>query len=124
MMQAQDTGKDDFIDLLEERRKDYDIMWVSRSMRPLAPHKLSPELIYSRKQTIEAVLSNYKIRCLIEAVAAKRNVPVSTIMAEAYSMLQEMASKAHLPTVRWLGKNIIMITLFLLFFVLLFFISV
>lgn len=96
--------KEDFTDLLEERRKDYDILWVSRSMKPLAPHKLRPELIYSRKKTIEAVLSNSKIRFMIENVAVMRNVPVSTIIAEANGMLEEMASKAHLPTVRWLGK--------------------
>lgn len=98
--------KGGFVDLLEERRKDYDILWVSRSTKPLAPHKLRPELVYSRKQTIEAVLSNYKIRFLLEALAARRNVPVSMVTAEAYGMLQEMASKAHLPTVRWLGKDL------------------
>lgn len=93
-----------FVDLLEERRKDYDVMWVSRSMKLLTPHRLSPDVIYTRKQTIEATLSDNRVMGVIQALAAARNVPVSTIVAEAQDILHEMASKAHLPTVRWLGK--------------------
>ncbi|XP_001599857.1 dihydroxyacetone phosphate acyltransferase [Nasonia vitripennis] len=92
-----------FVDLLEERRKDYDVVWVSRSMKPLTPHRLSPDVIYTRKQTIEAALSDNRVMGVIQALAAARGVPVSTIVAEAQDILHEMASKAHLPTVRWLA---------------------
>ncbi|XP_014205298.1 dihydroxyacetone phosphate acyltransferase [Copidosoma floridanum] len=94
---------EEFVDFLAERRKDSDIMWVSRFTKPLPAHKLAPELVYNRKRAIEAVLADYKIKALIQSQAAARNVPSSTVVSEAKSMLEEMASKSHLPTVRWIG---------------------
>jgi hypothetical protein len=101
--------EENFINLLDERRRDWDIMWVSRSMKPLAPHNLPPELIYTRKQAIKAVLSDSKVLGVVLTIAKNKGVPVSTILEEAQNMLQEMASKSHLPTVRWLGKLILII---------------
>ena len=98
--------QDEFIDLLEERRKDYDIMWISRSMKPLSPHKLPPELIYTRKQAIAAALSDPNVQAVVRTLAVTRGVATSVIIAEAQDMLEEMASKSHLPTVRWIGKYI------------------
>ncbi|XP_015597806.1 dihydroxyacetone phosphate acyltransferase [Cephus cinctus] len=92
-----------FVDLLGERRKDNDIMWVSRPMNPLLPHKLPPECKYSRKQAIEAALSNPRVELAIESLALAKRVDKSIIRKEARDMLEEMASKAHLPTVRWIG---------------------
>lgn len=98
--------QEEFVDLLEERRKDCDVMWVSRITRPLAPYQLSADNVYTRKQAIEAVLADPRILEVIQDVAAARSVPESMILAESQDMLQEMASKAHLPTVRWLGEYI------------------
>ncbi|XP_033228265.1 dihydroxyacetone phosphate acyltransferase [Belonocnema kinseyi] len=93
----------EFHDLLAERRQDCDILWVSRATNPLPPHKLPPELKYSRSQAIRATLANPRVIMVIESLAAARQVDKSVIVAEARAMLEEMASKAHLPTVRWLG---------------------
>lgn len=93
----------EFHDLLAERRQDCDILWVSRSTNPLPPHKLPPELKYTRNQAIRATLVNPRVVMVIESLAAARQVDKSVIVAEARAMLEEMASKAHLPTVRWLG---------------------
>lgn len=95
---------DDFVDLLVDRRKGSDIKWVSRPMEPMTPHFLPPEENYSRTQAIEAALSNPRVILTIETLAAARNVDKSVVRREAYEMLEEMASKAHLPTVRWIGK--------------------
>ncbi|XP_058799802.1 dihydroxyacetone phosphate acyltransferase [Phymastichus coffea] len=97
------TAKEDFVDLLEERRKDWDILWVSRSMKILPPHQCPTELVYTRKQAIEAVLVNPRVVYAIQKLADARNVPASAVVAEAQDILQEMASKSHLPTVRWMG---------------------
>ena len=100
-MEAVEEG---FVDLLQERRKDSDIRWVSRTMKPLPPHKLPKELIFTRKQAIEAVLADPRVLAVIRNVADARNVSEATVVAEANGMLQEMASKANLPTVRWIGE--------------------
>lgn len=105
----------EFHDLLAERRQDYDILWVSRSTNPLPPHKLPPELKYSRNQAIRATLSNPRVVMVIESLAAARQVDKSVIIAEARAMLEEMASKAHLPTVRWLGIKYIFFNCFFLY---------
>ena len=93
----------EFHDLLAERRRDCDLLWVSRATNPLPPHKLPPELIYSRSQAIRATLANPRVVMVIESLSAARQVDKSVIVSEAQAMLEEMASKAHLPTVRWLG---------------------
>ena len=95
---------DKFVDLLADRRKESDFLWVSRSMEPLAPHHLPPEAKYSRAQAIEAALENPRVILTIESLAAARNVDKAVVRNEAYEMLEEMASKAHLPTVRWIGE--------------------
>ncbi|XP_066588039.1 dihydroxyacetone phosphate acyltransferase [Prorops nasuta] len=92
-----------FKDILLERRKDVDILWASRSTEPLLPHMLSAEAKYTRDKIIEKVLQNDKVKLMINTVALKRHVDKSVIEKEAYSMVHEMASKAHLPTVRWIG---------------------
>ncbi|XP_011498867.1 PREDICTED: dihydroxyacetone phosphate acyltransferase [Ceratosolen solmsi marchali] len=99
----QQLAEEKFVNLLDERRKDCDIVWVSRSMTPLAPHKLPSELVYTRKQALNAALSDPKVLGIVSVVAKSRGIPASTVLAEAKTMLQEMASKAHMPTVRWLG---------------------
>lgn len=92
----------EFVDLLRARRKDCDILWASRPMDPLLPHKLSPESKYSRKQIIQAVLND--VYLTMTSLAMIRKVDINKVLKEAYLMVNEMASKAHLPTVRWLGK--------------------
>ncbi|XP_012151389.1 dihydroxyacetone phosphate acyltransferase isoform X2 [Megachile rotundata] len=93
----------EFIDLLFERRKDCDLLWVSRPMDPLLPHKLSPESKYSRNQLIQAVLNDEKVKLAITTLAAVDKVDVKKIIKEAHVIIHEMASKAHLATVRWIG---------------------
>ncbi|XP_076162834.1 dihydroxyacetone phosphate acyltransferase isoform X2 [Ptiloglossa arizonensis] len=93
----------EFVDLLRARRKDCDILWASRPMDPLLPHKLSPESKYSRKQIIQAVLND--VYLTMTSLAMIRKVDINKVLKEAYLMVNEMASKAHLPTVRWLGTR-------------------
>ncbi|KAF7411364.1 hypothetical protein HZH66_000260 [Vespula vulgaris] len=81
-------------DLLEERRKDSDFLWVSRPMKIQMPHMLPPELKLSRNQIINTVLNT---------PPKSQNVYTYVIERRAHAILQEMASKGHLPTVRWLG---------------------
>nr|XP_033338869.1 dihydroxyacetone phosphate acyltransferase [Megalopta genalis]XP_033338870.1 dihydroxyacetone phosphate acyltransferase [Megalopta genalis] len=91
------------VDLLLARRKDCDILWASRPMDPLLPHKISSESKYSRDQMIEAVLNDEKVKLAITSVATAQQLDVNKVVKEARVMINEMASKAHLATVRWLG---------------------
>ncbi|XP_015122459.1 dihydroxyacetone phosphate acyltransferase [Diachasma alloeum] len=91
------------VDLLVDRRKSSDFLWVSRPMDPLAPHRLPPEMKYTREQAIEAALNHPRVLFTVETLAAARGVDKAIVRREARDMLEEMASKAHLPTVRWIG---------------------
>ncbi|XP_063972885.1 dihydroxyacetone phosphate acyltransferase [Diachasmimorpha longicaudata] len=93
----------DYVDLLGERRKSSDFLWVSRCMDPLVPHPLPPGMKYTREQTIEAALNHPRVAFTVETLAAARGVDKAIVRREARDMLEEMASKAHLPTVRWIG---------------------
>ncbi|XP_014470903.1 PREDICTED: dihydroxyacetone phosphate acyltransferase isoform X2 [Dinoponera quadriceps] len=92
-----------FVDMLVERRKDCDISWATRPMDPLLPHKLPPESKYSREETIERILSDARVRCTIEKLAATNGIGTKDIEKNARAILNEMASKEDLATVRWLG---------------------
>ncbi|XP_031826965.1 dihydroxyacetone phosphate acyltransferase [Nomia melanderi] len=94
---------DEYVDLLLARRKDCDILWASRSMDPLLPHKLSLESKYSRHQMIEAVLNDEKVKLAITTLAAVQHESINKVVKDARVMINEMASKACLATVRWLG---------------------
>lgn len=98
-----------FVDMLVERRKDYDISWVTRPMNPLLPHKLPPALRYSREETTECIMSSARIRSTIEKLAAANGVNVKDIEKKARAILHEMASKEDLTTVRWLGTRALVI---------------
>ncbi|XP_012228232.1 dihydroxyacetone phosphate acyltransferase [Linepithema humile] len=93
----------EFVDLLEERRKDCDFIWVTRSMDPLLPHMLPPEAVYNRNKIIESVLLDTQVRFAIDTIAKTTGVRVKDIEDNARAMINEMASKADLATVRWLG---------------------
>ncbi|KZC10788.1 Dihydroxyacetone phosphate acyltransferase [Dufourea novaeangliae] len=94
---------EEFVDLLSERRKDCDLLWVTRPMDPLLPHKLSLESKYSRRQMIEAVVNDERVKLAITSLAAAFQLDTNKVIREARVMVHEMASKAHLATVRWLG---------------------
>ena len=96
--------RSEFVDLLLARRNDYDILWVSRSMDPLSPHKLPLESKYSRNEMIQAVLNDEKVKSAIISLAAMRQMDVKKVIKEAYDIINEMASKADLLTVRFMGK--------------------
>uniref|UniRef100_A0A0C9RZE4 Gnpat_1 protein n=2 Tax=Fopius arisanus TaxID=64838 RepID=A0A0C9RZE4_9HYME len=97
----------EYVDLLVDRRKTSDFLWVSRPMDPLAPHRLPPEMKYTRTQAIEAALDNPRVVFTVDTLAAARAVDKTVIRREAREMLEEMASKAHLPTVRWIGLLVV-----------------
>ncbi|CAK9815530.1 Dihydroxyacetone phosphate acyltransferase [Anthophora quadrimaculata] len=93
----------EFVDLLSIRRRDCDILWASRPMDPLSPHKLPPESKYSRNEMIQAVLNNENVKIAIHSLAAVHQTGVKDVTKRAYVIINKMASKAHLATVRWLG---------------------
>lgn len=99
-----ESHKENFVDFLAERRKDCDIKWASRYTEPLPAHVLPIEWNYNRKQAIAATLGDTNVTRLMKSIAEARNVPLPVVVAEAKSILEEMASKSHLPTVRWLGN--------------------
>ncbi|KAK0083595.1 hypothetical protein PV325_008532 [Microctonus aethiopoides] len=92
-----------YFDLIHDRRKSSDLLWATRYMVPLAPHTLSREENWSRNEAIEAVLIHPKVIPIIDELAATRNVDKLILIREARLMLEEMASKQHLPTFRWLA---------------------
>lgn len=94
----------EFVDLLLARRKDYDILWVSRSMDPLSPHKLPLESKYSRNEIIQTVLNDEKVKLAIISLAATLQTDIKKVIKEAYKIINEMANKAHLSSVRFMGK--------------------
>jgi len=103
----------EFVDMLEDRRKDCDILWVTRPMDPLLPHMLPPESVYNRERIIRAVLLDEQVRAAIDTIARTTGVTVKDVENSARAMINEMASKADLATVRWLGI-FIYISLFLI----------
>ncbi|KOC60947.1 Dihydroxyacetone phosphate acyltransferase [Habropoda laboriosa] len=94
-----------FVDLLSIRRQDCDILWASRPMDPLSPHKLPPESKYSRNQMIKAVLNDENVKLAITSLAAVYQTGVKDVTKRAHVIINEMASKAHLATVRWIVKH-------------------
>lgn len=91
------------VDLLAARRRDCDILWASRPTDPLSPHKLPSESKYSRDKIIQTVLYDEKVQSAIFSLAAARQTDKKIIFKQAYTIIHEMASKAHLATVRWIG---------------------
>ncbi|XP_008548281.1 dihydroxyacetone phosphate acyltransferase [Microplitis demolitor] len=92
-----------YFDLLTERRKSSDILWASRYMDIIVPHYLSSEHNWSRNQAIEFTLKHPKVLNVIESLAETQNVDKSFIVREARNILEEVASRHHLPTFRWLA---------------------
>ncbi|GAB1869127.1 Dihydroxyacetone phosphate acyltransferase [Camponotus japonicus] len=92
-----------FVDMLEERRKDCDFFWVTRPMDPLLPHKLPPESVYNRDKIIQSVLLDAQVRVAIDTIAKTTGMEIKDLENNARAMINEMASKADLATVRWLG---------------------
>ncbi|XP_011349341.1 dihydroxyacetone phosphate acyltransferase isoform X2 [Ooceraea biroi] len=92
-----------FVDMLKERRKDCDFFWVTRPMDPLVPHILPPESLYSRDQVIESVLLDAQVRAAIDTIVQTTGASLQDVEKSARIMINEMASKADLATVRWLG---------------------
>lgn len=92
-----------FVDMLEERRKDCDFFWATRSMNPLLPHMLPLESVYNRDKIIQSVLLDAQVRAAIDTIAKKTGVEVKDVENNARAMINEMASRADLATVRWLG---------------------
>lgn len=98
-----------FVDMLEDRRRDCDILWVTRPMDPALPHMLPPESVYDRERIIQAVLLDKQVRVAIDTIARTTGVRVKDVENSARAMINEMASKADLATVRWLGIFLIQI---------------
>lgn len=94
----------EFVDLLFARREDYDILWVSRSMDPLSPHKLPLESKYSRNEIIQTVLNDEKVKLATISLAAILQTDIKNVTKEVYKIINEMANKAHLLSVRFMGK--------------------
>ncbi|KAM0731773.1 Dihydroxyacetone phosphate acyltransferase [Formica fusca] len=92
-----------FVDMLEERRKDCDFFWATRPMNPLLPHMLPVESVYNRDKIIQSVLLDAQVRAAIDTIAKKTGIEVKDVENNARAMINEMASRADLATVRWLG---------------------
>lgn len=92
-----------FVDMLEYRRRDCDFLWATRSMEPMLPHMLPPESVYDREKIMQAVLQDKQVRVAIDTIARTAGVGVKDVESRARAVINEMASKADLATVRWLG---------------------
>lgn len=80
-------------------------------MDPLLPHMLPPESVYNRERIIQAVLLDKQVRVTIDTIVKTMGVRVKDVENNARAMINEMASKADLATVRWLGIFLINIVL-------------
>jgi glycerol-3-phosphate O-acyltransferase len=78
-------------------------LWVTRSMEPMLPHMLPPESVYDREKIMQAVLQDKQVRVAIDTIARTTGVGVKDVESRARAVINEMASKADLATVRWLG---------------------
>ena len=99
-----ESDKEEFKDLLVERRKDYDFLWVSRSLKIVPAYGRPIGWLYTRKEMIKRIIKDDHIQDVIDSVSQSRQVPLATVQAEAQNILEEMAGKLHWPTVRWLGE--------------------
>lgn len=98
----------EFVDMLEERRKDCDFFWATRPMDPLFPHRLPPDSVYNRDKIIQSVLLDAQVRATIDTMAKTTGIEVKDLENNARAMINEMASRADLATVRWLGIILIL----------------
>lgn len=64
---------------------------------------LPPESIYDRERIMQTVLLDKQVRFAIETVARITGVGIKDVENSASAMINEMASKADLTTVRCLG---------------------
>lgn len=80
-------------------------------MDPLLPHMLPPESVYNRERIIQAVLLDKQVRVTIDTIVKTMGARVKDVENNARAMINEMASKADLATVRWLGIFLINIAL-------------
>ncbi|KAL7298313.1 hypothetical protein TKK_0008662 [Trichogramma kaykai] len=92
-----------FTDVLIERRKTYDFLWASRSLQLQPAYKRSGGWIYSRKEIIDHVLENQNVELALNVMARQKNVPLTVVQNEARLIIEEIAGKMHMPTVRWLA---------------------
>ncbi|XP_018393603.1 PREDICTED: dihydroxyacetone phosphate acyltransferase [Cyphomyrmex costatus] len=92
-----------FIDMLENRRRDCDFLWATRPMDPSLPHMLPPDSVYDRERIMQAVLQDKQVKAVIDTIAKTTAVGVKEVENNARAMINEMASKADLATVRWIG---------------------
>ncbi|EGI59743.1 Dihydroxyacetone phosphate acyltransferase [Acromyrmex echinatior] len=92
-----------FVDLLENRRRDCDFLWATRPMDPALPHMLPPDSIYDRERIMQAVLQDNQVKIAINTIAKTTGVGVKDVENNARAMINEMASKADLATVRWIA---------------------
>ncbi|XP_043682504.1 dihydroxyacetone phosphate acyltransferase isoform X2 [Vespula pensylvanica] len=96
----------EWTDLLEERRKDSDFLWVSRPMKIQMPHMLPPELKLSRNQIINTVLNSPRVKEVISYLAKSQNVYTYVIERRAHAILQEMASFFITKALKRIFRNI------------------
>ncbi|KYN13794.1 PREDICTED: dihydroxyacetone phosphate acyltransferase [Trachymyrmex cornetzi] len=92
-----------FVDMLEDRRRDCDFLWATRPMDPALPHMLPPDSVYDRERIMQAVLQDKQVKAAIDTIAKTTGVEVKDVENNARAMINEMASKADLATVRWIG---------------------
>ncbi|KAG5336694.1 GNPAT acyltransferase, partial [Acromyrmex charruanus] len=92
-----------FVDLLEDRRRDCDFLWATRPMDPALPHMLPPDSVYDRERIMQAVLQDKQVKVAIDTIAKTTGVGVKDVENNARAMINEMASKADLATVRWIA---------------------
>jgi len=97
---------DGFVDMLKERRKDCDFLWMIRPVDPLVPHILPSESIYTRDEVIKFVLLDTQVRAVIDNIVKTTGTTVQDVEKDARIMINEMASKADFTTVRWLGISL------------------
>ncbi|XP_034436007.1 dihydroxyacetone phosphate acyltransferase isoform X2 [Hippoglossus hippoglossus] len=90
--------RDEFEDLLEERRNSSDLRYAFRSYSPVLYKELSPCTASSLKNM---VLQSDQLRFVISQVCLETGRAVDDIQEEASAILEEMAHNLQLSTVRF-----------------------
>jgi len=90
-----------FRDILEERRKGSDIMWMTKPWAPLyacvQPHPCDP--ISIRK----AVFHSERVRRVVSELCIEKGVKESDLLGEVQLHLTEIGHNKKMPVIRWIG---------------------
>lgn len=102
MSKDSDVNFSSFINVLDERRRSSDFMWMSREMNPVKSYRQNHDTSNPYKFQYD-VLKSRKIKKLIEEVSKQQNTPESQVEKRVIDLLKEIGHARDPATLRLVG---------------------